>query len=139
MQSAGTARAERATMDPTNTASPPPEPDWVGPQAFNARYRTVGVDHDFGMRWGEQREQRISLRRHPDVPHGLLYAYDPTWDEYAVLAHDVSEPAVEAAFAQALDIDTHMHVLDFAELVRCHQILGTGASRPAPSNAGILR
>jgi hypothetical protein len=79
------------------------------------------------MRWGERREQRISLRHLPGTNRGLLYAYDPTWDEYAVLAHDVPAPAVEAAFAQALDIDTHMHVLAFAELVRCHQILGTGA------------
>ncbi len=126
-------------MDATSTASPPPELDWVGPQAFNARYGTVGVDHDFGMRWGERREQRISLRRHPGARHGLLYAYDATWDEYAVLAHDVPEPAVEAAFAQALDIDTHMHVLAFTELVRCHQNLGTDASRPDPSNAGIVR
>ena len=126
-------------MDATNTASPPREPDWVGPKAFHARYGIVGVDHEFGMRWGERREQRISLRRHPGATHGLLYAYDPTWDEYAVLAHDVPEPAVEAAFAQALAVDTHMHVLEFTELVRCHQILGTRVARPASPAAGIVR
>lgn len=127
-------------MDATTTAATPREPDWVGPRAFNARYGGAGVDHDFGMRWGERREQRISLRRRPGVERGLLYAYDPTWDEYAVLARDVPEPAVEAAFAQALGIDTHMHVLAFAELVRCQQILDTGpAARPLAPAVVILR
>jgi hypothetical protein len=109
-------------MDATSTATAP-EPDWVGPKGFAARHGGDGIDHDFGMRWGERREQRISLRHLPGTDHGLLFAYDPTWDEYAVLAHDVPQAAVEAAFTQALDIDTHMHVLAFAELVRCHQIL----------------
>ena len=107
---------------------------------MDARYSGAGLDHHFGMRWGERREQRISLRRHPAAERGLLYAHDPTWDEYAVLAHDVPEPAVEAAVAQALDIDTHMHVLAFGELVRCHQILGTGpAARPVAPAVVILR
>lgn len=114
------------------------EPDWVGPQAFAARYGRDGVDHDFGMRWGERREQRISLRRHPDADRGLLYAYDPTWDEYALLAQDVPQAAVEAAFTQALDIDTHMHVLAFAELVRCHQILGTSAPTRSVAQVPVI-
>ena len=103
-------------MDPTNTASPPREPDWVGPKAFNARYGAVGVDHHFGMRWGERREQRISLRRHPGATQGLLYAYDPTWDEYAVISTHAPADAVEATFTKALQVDVHMTVPQFAEI-----------------------
>jgi hypothetical protein len=110
-------------------ADPQQPPQWIGPRAFHALHGGAGVDHHFGMRWGERREQRISLRRQPGDQSGLLYAYDPTWDEYAVLARDVPEPAVEAAFTQALDVDIHMDVLPFTELVRCHQILGTRITR----------
>ena len=126
-------------MDASNRDLGPPEPDWVGPQAFAARVGGAGIDHDFGMRWGELREQRISLRLRHGADRGLLYAYDPTWHEYAFLADDVAEPAVEAAFAQALDIDTHMHVLAFAELVRCHQLLHGGAARPTTPAAVVHR
>ena len=116
----------------------PSEPDWVGPQAFATQHGRAGVDHDFGMRWGERREQRLSLRVKPGEDHGLFYAYDPTWDEYAVLALNVPETAVQAAFAQALRMDTHMHVLAFSELVRCHQILGTGTPKPANAPWRVL-
>ena len=116
-------------MDTTTTnARAPHEAPWVGPQAFEAMAGQPGTDRDFGMRWGERREQRITLRCIPGESRGLLYAYDPLWDEYAVLATQVPAAAVEAAFTQALDINTHMHVLEFAELVRCHQILGHDAT-----------
>jgi hypothetical protein len=117
-------------MNPEHSAVTPLQPHWMGPTAFHVSHGAAGVDHHFGMRWGERREQQISLRRLPGSERGLLYAYDPTWDEYAVLAHDVPEPAAEAAFIQALDIDIHMDVLSFAELVRCHQILGTRTPSP---------
>lgn len=114
-------------MDNTTGGRASREPSWVGPQAFHAVAGHAGTEHDFGMRWGERREQRITLRCLPGVGRGLLYAYDPLWEEYAVLAHDVPVGAVDAAFKQALDVDIHMHVLEFAELVRCHQILGSHA------------
>ena len=126
-------------MDASNRDLWPPELDWVGPQAFSARIGGAGIGHDFGMRWGERREQRISLRLRYGADRGLLYAYDPTWDEYACLADGVAEPAVEAAFAQALDIDTHMHVLAFAELVRCHELLDAGTERPTTTPAVVHR
>ncbi|WP_270889260.1 hypothetical protein [Pedococcus sp. 5OH_020] len=110
-----------AGYSPTQTR----EPEWIGPRTFAARFGDAGTDHYFGTRWGERRDQRISLRGHPGSEGGLLYAYDSTWDEYAVRADDVPQTAVEAAFIQALDVDTHMHVLAFAELARRHQILGT--------------
>ena len=123
-------------MDASNRDLRPPEPDWVVPQAFTAKIGGAGIDDDFGMRWGER---GISLRLRHGADRGLLYAYDLTSDEYAFLADDVAEPPVESAFAQALDIDTHMHVLAFAELMRCHQLLHAGAARPTTAAAVVHR
>jgi hypothetical protein len=65
--------------------------EWMDPRAFKAQYGVQpGVDRDFGMRCGPRQDQRVSHRRHTlDSPTGLLYAYDLTWDEYAVLAPDI--------------------------------------------------
>lgn len=103
-------------MDGSNRGLRPSEADWVEPQAFSARIGGAGIDHDFGMRWGERREQRISLRLRHGADRGLLYAYDPTWDEYAFL---------------------HVHLLAFAELVRRHQLLHAGAARPTTPAAVV--
>ena len=60
--------------------------EWIGPKAFQARYGELpGIDHDYGMRWGASQDTRISLRHPTDATAGLLYAYNATWDEYAVL------------------------------------------------------
>jgi len=94
---------------------------WLGPVAFRAQYGSDGVhrgiDHDCGMRWGAAGDQRISLRHPPGADSGLLYAYDPTWDEYAVLSRAASVQAVQSAFTQAVATDPHMAVTDFAALV----------------------
>ena len=93
-------------------------PTWLGPVAFRAQYAsTPGVDHDYGMRWGAAGDQRISLRHRPGAAAGLLYAYDPTWDEYAVLSRGATVQAVQAAFAQAVATDPHLAVTGFAALV----------------------
>ena len=82
-----------------------------------------GVDRDYGMRWGEKGNQRISWRAPLDASRGLLYAYDPLWDEYQVLGTDVPRQAVDAAFKQALESDIHMKVAAFGEIVRSHVLL----------------
>lgn len=98
-------------------------PEWIGPHAFSAQYGHIpGVDHDYGMRWGERGDQRISWRAPLDANEGLLHAYDPLWAEYKVLGTDVPRQAVEAAFKQALDTDVHMDVTAFAEVVRSHTL-----------------
>jgi hypothetical protein len=44
---------------------------WLGPKAFTAAYGEFsGIDLDFGMRWGERGDQRISLRRVSGATHG---------------------------------------------------------------------
>ena len=76
----------------------------MGRKAFDARYGDIpGLDRDFGMRWGRARNQRLSLRRDPDAsrdPVGMLYAYDPTWDEYALIQRRVPESTVGAVFLE---------------------------------------
>ncbi|MFC8501182.1 hypothetical protein ACFUC1_02405 [Pedococcus sp. NPDC057267] len=100
-------------------------PQWLGPHAFRAQYGHVpGVDRDYGMRWGETGNQRISWRAPLDASRGLLYAYDPLWNEYQVLGTDVPRQAVDAAFKQSLDSDIHMDVGAFGEVVRSQVILG---------------
>jgi hypothetical protein len=92
----------------------------MGPQAFD-KLDIAGLDHDYGMRWGPRGDQRISLRLQEDASIGMLYAYDPTWDEYAVLSRGASRAAVEAAFADAVCIDVHLDPARFTELVREHE------------------
>lgn len=113
--------------------------EWIGPQAFDARFGDVpGIDRDFGMRWGDRGDRRISLRRTPDATSGLLYAYDPLWDEYAVMGRDVPTAAVEAAFAQALDVDVHMDVAGFNEIVRSYTILDAELPNRAPAAGRVI-
>ncbi len=106
-------------------------PAWLGPMAFAAQFGSLpGVDHDYGMRWGPAGEQRISLRHPMAGDRGLLYAYDPTWDEYAVLSRDATAAAVRSAFTQAVGTNIHMSVTEFASLVARHEATPTLAPRP---------
>ena len=91
---------------------------WLGPRQFHQQYRAMpGIDHDYGMRWGSNGDQRVSLRHLVAVDCGLLYVYDPTWDEYAVLFRDIPVAAVEAAFTRAVQTDIHMSPQSFAAIV----------------------
>jgi hypothetical protein len=73
------------------------------------------------MRWGHTGDQRISLRREPGATEGLLYAYDPTWDEYALLQARVPTVVVDRAFAAALRHGEHIPVEHFAQLVEAER------------------
>jgi hypothetical protein len=73
-----------------------------------------GIDQDYGMRWGPNRDQRISLRRTPGAAEGMLYAYDPTWDEYALIQRRVPASTVGDVFLAALKRDEHLQVEEFA-------------------------
>ena len=99
--------------------------DWMGPRAFKARYGVQpGVDRDFGMWWGPRHDQRVSHRRDTlDSPTGLLYAYDLTWDEYAVLGTDIPWADVEAIINGALARDTRMSAEAIAGLLVDHLVV----------------
>lgn len=118
-------------MGETSTSGLPQSPTWLGPAAFAAQFGSrPGVDHDYGMRWGPAGEQRISLRHPVSGDRGLLYAYDPTWDEYMVLSPDATVSAVNAAFTQAVGTNIHMSVTDFASLVGGNETTPTLAPQP---------
>ena len=101
--------------------------DWMGPRAFKARYGVQpGVDRDFGMWWGPRHDQRVSHRLDTlDSPTGLLYAYDLTWDEYAVLATDIPWADVEAIINRALVSDTRMSAEAIAGLLVDYLVVST--------------
>lgn len=92
---------------------------WVGPTAF-ARLagERPGIDHDLGSRWGPRSDIRISHRRPLDGTSGLLYAYDRTWDEYAVLHPAASVADAERAYRKALARDPHLPIGDFVDILR---------------------
>lgn len=117
-----------AQLEPAGDAEP--ALTWLGPAAFQARYGDLpGIDHDFGTGWGAGGDQRICLRQGTGSDSGLLYVYDPTWDEYAVLLVHVSVAAVEHAFAKALATDTHTSTQVFAALVVEQQVAATPQER----------
>jgi hypothetical protein len=74
--------------------------EWLGPAAFQRQAGTeaAGGDHKVGQRWGRRGHRRVAVRVAPGSPSGLLYVYDATWDEYAVLAAGVDPDAARAAY-----------------------------------------
>ncbi|HZW43243.1 MAG TPA: hypothetical protein VFF32_02460 [Dermatophilaceae bacterium] len=99
--------------------------DWMGPRAFKAQYGVQpGVHRDFGRWWGPRHDQRLSHHRDTlDSPTGLLYAYDLTWDGYAVLATDIPWAAIEAIINSALASDTRMSAEAIAGLLVDHLVV----------------
>ena len=76
------------------------------------------VDPILGARWGPRHDQSIShYLATVESPTGLVYAYDLTWDEYAVLATDVPKAAVEDALGRARASDKQLTVEVFAGLL----------------------
>lgn len=115
-----------ATGDPVNdwdrlrqhNAYPEPVLEWRGPVSFARGHSAVpGIERDFGSRWGSNGDQRVILRAEVGSDTGLLYVYDPTWDEYAVIGSDVPLAAVEDAFARAARLGEHPPVADFVTLL----------------------
>jgi hypothetical protein len=107
-------------MDATEAGSRPSRDlTWVGQISFDRlAARHPGIDHDLGAQWGDRRDIRISHRRPHDGAVGLLYAYDRTWDEYAILDPAAHVDAVARTFHAALDVDPHLPLADFLTLFR---------------------
>lgn len=92
---------------------------WMGSIAFaRATAAQPGTDHDLGHRWGHRRDIRVSHRRQHGGGTGLLYAYDRTWDEYAVLGRDVPTGTAEQVRDDALAADLHPDLDDVVRLLR---------------------
>ena len=132
---AGNEHRDVGTGDPVNdwdrlrhNAYPEPVLEWRGPVAFaRACAAAPGIDHDFGMRWGSNGDQRVSLRLEFGADAGLLYVYDPTWDEYAVIGTDFRLAAVENAFTRWPQLGEHPSVEAFVAL-----LAHVSAVRPSP-------
>jgi hypothetical protein len=92
----------RIAMEPTSYIQRVVRLEWVGPLAFVRRHPgPPSVDLDLGTTWGPRGDQRISWRHGLGADVGMLYAYDPLWDEFAVLAPRVSRDVVLRAYRQA--------------------------------------
>ncbi|HRW18617.1 MAG TPA: hypothetical protein P5181_07200 [Dermatophilaceae bacterium] len=91
---------------------------WVGPLAF-ARNTAAqkGTDIDFGFTWGEHCDTRVSLRREIDATHGLLYAYNATWDEYAILAEDIAIDHVQVAYRRTIHAHPHLPLTELVTAI----------------------
>lgn len=113
------------------SAADVPPRDWIGPVAFTTRYAGHGVDEDFGTTWGPRRDQRVSHRHQLGADEGLLYVYDPTWHEYAVLATQASLRCVREAFTDAMRTDGDLPVTAFAALVTAQSPAGPRQESPA--------
>lgn len=95
------------------------EETWVGQLSFDRlAARHPGIDHDLGTQWGPRHDIRISHRRPHDGEVGLLYAYDRTWDEYAILDPTAHVQTVTRTFHAALGADPHLPLTDFVSLLR---------------------
>jgi hypothetical protein len=79
--------------------------------------------------WGSNDDQRVSLRLEDGDETGLLYVYDPTWDEYAVLGTGLRLAVVENAFARSPQLGEHPTVEAFVTLLP-----KVSAVRPTPGH-----
>jgi hypothetical protein len=61
----------------------------------------------------------------------MLYAYDPTWDEYALIRRRVPTRVVSDVFLQALRRDQHLPLEDFAHLLKARLSTPGHDSEPA--------
>lgn len=92
---------------------------WMGQISFDrVTARQPGTDHDLGSQWGNRHDIRICHRRPHDGTVGLLYAYDQTWDEYAILDPAAHVDVVARTIHAALDVDPHLPLTDFLALLR---------------------
>jgi len=114
--------------------------DWISPARFDHHYGAAGVDIDFGTCWGVREDQRVSLRIRPDAQHGVLYAYDPLWDECLVIDDAATRAEVTDAFGQVLTRRGERGIAlgVFADAVRQRQLEPLLAAAAEPRTLGEL-
>lgn len=109
---------------------------WVGQVSFDRLTADhPGIDHDLGKQWGARRDIRISHRLAAGATTGLLYAYDRTWDEYAILDPAAHVETVARTFHAALDTDPHLPLAEFVNVLRGHT--PAVAAQPDPSGVQL--
>jgi hypothetical protein len=109
---------------------------WVGQASFQRLTKAhPGIDRDLGSKWSGRRDIRISHRVTEGATVGLLYAYDRTWDEYAILDPAAHVQTVTRTVRAARETDPHLPVAEFVSLLRKHA--PTIATQPDPSGAQL--
>ena len=112
--------------------------DWISQARFDHHHGAAGLDIDYGTCWGVRENQRVSLRIHPGAHHGVLYAYDPLWNECLVIDDAATRVEVSDAFGQVLTRrgDRGVAVGVFADAVRQRQLepLLAAAAEPRTLN-----
>jgi hypothetical protein len=108
---------------------------WISKARFNRYVSGAGFDHEYGAVWGPRHDQRVSLRLAAGATSGVLYAYDPLWDEYAILQPDAAQVDVEAAYARIVKWNGPTGV-DLSELAR-HLEAITHASAPRSDQVDV--
>jgi hypothetical protein len=121
-------------------AAPARLDDWISQARFDHHHGAAGLDIDYGMCWGMREDQRVSLRIHPEGHHGVLYAYDPLWDECLVIADAATRAEVSDAFGQVLTRrgDRGVALGVFADAVRQRQLEPLFAATAEPRTLSEL-
>jgi len=111
---------------------------WINERTFaRISARHSGIDEDLGLRWGPRRDIRISMRAPSEGGPVLLYGYDPTWNEYAVLDVAADPRSARAAFSLAVAIDPQMSPARFVHLYEHER--GPVTPTAEPDGMGISR
>jgi hypothetical protein len=127
-----------AEHDPVHVHDCPAGFTWIGPKAFERiAFHYKGIDDDLGMLWGPRHDVRISLRAPSDARTGLLYAFDPTWDEYTVLDGNARTEHAVATFQLATEIDPHMDPARFLQIYQHLRTLEPATPARQPDGIGV--
>lgn len=78
-------------------------PQWMPAEAMRAQdFTPAGPEIDYGMRWGENRDVRVSYAPYADRNDGFLYAHDKGTDRYLLLAAHTTPDSVQAAWRELI-------------------------------------
>jgi hypothetical protein len=74
---------------------------WLGAEDLRAMgFTRARPEIDYGMRWGERSDIRVSFVPRGDGEDGFLYAYDRSADRYLLLAAHTTRGRVDAAWRE---------------------------------------
>jgi hypothetical protein len=82
-------------------------PRWLPTGELRALgYVPGGPETDYGLRWGESEDVRVSFAPHRNRPGGFLYAHDPRTDRCLLLAAQTTREQVDTAWHQLITEST---------------------------------
>jgi hypothetical protein len=76
-------------------------PRWLPAAELRAMgFEACGPEIDYGMRWGEHRDIRVSFSPYDGRDDGYLYAHDRSADRYLIVAAHTTAERVDAAWRE---------------------------------------